>query len=216
LLKGNHLLELLLKYFPELTDHQQDQFAQLQHLYSDWNSKINVISRKDIDELYLRHVLHSLGIAKVQPFKEGCQILDVGTGGGFPGIPLAIMFPQCQFYLVDSIGKKLKVINAVSDAIGLTNVGTMHSRAEALDMRVDFIVSRAVTYMPTFVGWVKNKVSKKSNHDLKNGILYLKGGELKEELSLFPKAKTFQLSTYFSEPFFETKKVVHIPLKYKP
>lgn len=216
MLKGNQPLELILKYFPELTDHQRDQFAQLQHLYSDWNSKINVISRKDIDELYLRHVLHSLGIAKVQSFKDGSRILDVGTGGGFPGVPLAIMFPQCQFNLVDSIGKKLKVIDAVSEAINLTNVHTIHTRAEQLDMRFDFIVSRAVTAMPAFVSWVKNKVNKKSNHDLKNGILYLKGGDLKEELSLFPKSRIFELNTFFSEPFFETKKVVHIPLKYKP
>ena len=166
-------MDLILKYFPELTDVQIKQFEALKRLYQDWNSKINVISRKDIDELYLRHVLHSLGIAKVISFNEGSSILDVGTGGGFPGVPLAIMFPNCQFHLVDSINKKLKVINAVSEAIGLTNIKTTHSRVEAIDDTYDFIVSRAVTAMPEFTKLVKGKIDKIQKNDLKNGILYL-------------------------------------------
>jgi 16S rRNA (guanine527-N7)-methyltransferase len=208
-------MELVLKYFPNLTEEQIDRFEKLYNLYVEWNSKINVISRKDIDELYLRHVLHSLAIAKVIQFKDGTKIMDVGTGGGFPGVPLAIMFPNCSFHLVDSINKKLKVINAVSEALNLTNITTTHSRVEAINDHYDFIVSRAVTAMPAFVGWVKNKVLKKSRHDIKNGILYLKGGDLTEELKDFPKATLYKLSDYFMEDFFETKKVVHLPLKYK-
>ena len=177
---------------------------------------INVISRKDIDELYLRHVLHSLGIAKVLEFKKGTKIMDVGTGGGFPGIPLAILFPECHFHMVDSINKKLKVVNAVAESLELSNIKTSHKRAEDIDDTFDFIVSRAVTAMPSFVSWVKRKVTKKSNHELKNGILYLKGGDLTEELQSFSKATIFNLSDYFEENFFETKKVVHLPLKYKP
>lgn len=215
LLKILPLVELVLKYFPNLTEEQIEQFEKLYDLYLEWNSKINVISRKDIDELYLRHVLHSLAIAKVIQFKDGTKIMDVGTGGGFPGVPLAIMFPECSFHLVDSINKKLKVINAVSEALNLTNITTTHSRVEAIDDHYDFIVSRAVTAMPSFVDWVKNKVLKKSQHDLKNGILYLKGGDLTEELKDFPKATLYNLSDYFEEDFFETKKVVHLPLKYK-
>ncbi len=209
-------MELILKYFPNLTDNQIIQFEQLNELYQKWNAQINVISRKDIDELYLRHVLHSLGIAKVISFKNGTKILDVGTGGGFPGVPLAIMFPDCKFHLVDSIGKKLKVIHGVANELDLKNIKTTHSRVEAIDDNFDFIVSRAVTAMPTFVGWVKRKVTKKQEHDLKNGILYLKGGDLTEELKEFPKAKEYNLHTFFEEDFFETKKVVHLPLKYKP
>jgi len=208
-------MELIQKYFPELSDIQKHQFSQLFELYSDWNSKINVVSRKDIDELYLRHVLHSLGIAKVIRFKAGTKILDVGTGGGFPGIPLAILYPECHFYLVDSINKKLKVVDAIAESLGLTNVKTSHKRAEDINDTFDFIVSRAVTAMPSFVGWVKNKVNKKSKHELKNGILYLKGGDLIEELKDFPKATLYKLSDYFEEEFFDTKKVVHLPLKYK-
>jgi 16S rRNA (guanine527-N7)-methyltransferase len=208
-------MELVLKYFPNLTEEQIDRFEKLYNLYVEWNSKINVISRKDIDELYLRHVLHSLAIAKVIQFKDGTKIMDVGTGGGFPGVPLAIMFPNCSFHLVDSINKKLKVINAVSEALNLTNITTTHSRVEAINDHYDFIVSRAVTAMPAFVGWVKNKVLKKSRHDIKNGILYLKGGDLTEELRYFPKATLYNLSDFFDENFFETKKVVHLPLKYK-
>jgi 16S rRNA (guanine527-N7)-methyltransferase len=209
-------MELILKYFPNLSEVQQEQFSKLYDLYSDWNSKINVVSRKDIDELYLRHVLHSLGIAKVIQFKDGTSIMDVGTGGGFPGIPLAILYPECKFHLVDSINKKLKVVDAVAEELGLTNVKTSHKRAEEINETFDFIVSRAVTAMPSFVGWVKNKVSKKSKNDLKNGILYLKGGDLTEELQNYPKATLYNLTYYFEEDFFDTKKVVHLPLKYKP
>ena len=209
-------MDLILKYFPHLSDIQQEQFKRLFDLYVDWNAKINVISRKDIEELYLRHVLHSLGIAKVVEFKDQSSILDVGTGGGFPGIPLAILFPECQFHLVDSINKKLKVVRGVAEALELKNIKTSHSRVEAINERYDFIVSRAVTAMPTFVTWVKQKVAKKSVHDLKNGILYLKGGDLTEELSNFPKATLYNLNDYFEDDFFETKKVVHLPLKYKP
>ena len=208
-------MTLIQSYFPDLTDTQVSQFAQLEELYKDWNSKINVISRKDIDELYLRHVLHSLGIAKVVSFEPKSKIMDVGTGGGFPGIPLAILFPESQFHLVDSIGKKLKVVNGVADSLGLKNVKTSHGRAEDIKGEFDFIVSRAVTAMPTFVGWVKGKISKKQNHQLKNGILYLKGGDLSEELKVFRTTTIYELSNYFSEDFFETKKVVHLPIKYK-
>ncbi|TJY36474.1 16S rRNA (guanine(527)-N(7))-methyltransferase RsmG [Pontimicrobium aquaticum] len=208
-------MKLIQKYFPQLSDVQKEKFSQLFELYSNWNSKINVISRKDIDELYLRHVLHSLGIAKVIDFKDGTTILDVGTGGGFPGIPLAILYPNCDFHLVDSINKKLKVVNGVAESLGLTNVRTSHKRAEDINETFDFIVSRAVTAMPNFVNWVKNKVNKKSRHELKNGILYLKGGDLTEELQDFPKATQYNLSDYFNEEFFDTKKVVYLPIKYK-
>ena len=208
-------MELILKYFPDLTENQIQQFEALEELYKDWNSKINVISRKDIDELYLKHVLHSLGIAKVMNFTDGSSILDVGTGGGFPGVPLAILYPQCQFHLVDSINKKLKVINAVCEAIELTNVKTTHSRVEAIDETFDFIVSRAVTTMPEFTTWVKGKIARTQKNELKNGILYLKGGDLTEELKQYKTVKAFLLSDYFEEPFFETKKVIHLPLKYK-
>ncbi|MEZ4840932.1 MAG: 16S rRNA (guanine(527)-N(7))-methyltransferase RsmG [Flavobacteriaceae bacterium] len=209
-------METVLTYFPELTEAQKRQFAELKNLYSYWNTQINVISRKDIDELYIRHVLHSLGIAKVQPFKPNTHILDVGTGGGFPGIPLAILFPDTQFYLVDSIGKKIKVVQEVASTLKLQNVKAEHIRAEKVKGEFDFIVSRAVTNMDDFVKWVKNKVAKKQQHELPNGILYLKGGDLTEELANFPKATLYDLSDYFTEDFFETKKVVHIPLKYKP
>jgi len=202
-------------YFNGLTDVQLHQFKQLDALYTTWNTQINVISRKDIDELYIRHVLHSLGIAKIQSFKPGAHILDVGTGGGFPGIPLAILFPETQFYLVDSIGKKIKVVQEVASALGLKNVKAEHIRAEKVKGEFDFIVSRAVTNMADFVKWTRKKVTKKQNHELKNGILYLKGGDLTEELAAFPKATIYSLLDYFNEDFFETKKVVHLPLKYK-
>ena len=208
-------MELIKKYFSNLTETQLEQFSKLQELYQDWNLKINVVSRKDIDELYLRHVLHSLGIAKVMEFQPGANVMDVGTGGGFPGIPLAILFPETQFHLVDSIGKKIKVVNEVAEGLGLQNVKTTHGRVEEVDDTYDFIVSRAVAQMETFHRWVKNKVHKKQNHALKNGILYLKGGDLTEELANFPKATIYDLPDFFEEDFFETKKVVHLPMKFK-
>jgi 16S rRNA (guanine527-N7)-methyltransferase len=208
-------MELILKYFTNLTDDQIAKFKKLQSLYQDWNLKINVVSRKDIDELYLRHVLHSLGIAKVVPFKDGTKILDVGTGGGFPGIPLAILFPECSFHLVDSIAKKIKVVDEVVEGLGLSNVKTTHGRVEDLSGTYHFIVSRAVAVMPTFVHWVKGKIAKQQNHEFKNGILYLKGGDLSEELQEYKTATIYNLSDYYTEDFFETKKVVHLPIKYK-
>lgn len=209
-------MEHITTYFNDLNDNQLRQFKQLAALYNQWNAQINVISRKDIDELYLRHVLHSLGIAKVQAFKPKSKILDVGTGGGFPGIPLAILFPDSDFYLVDSIGKKIKVVQEVANALGLKNVKAEHNRAEKVKGEFDFIISRAVTNMDDFVKWTRKKVAKKQNHEIKNGVLYLKGGDLTEELSNFPKATIYNLSDYFTENFFDTKKVVHLPLKYKP
>jgi 16S rRNA (guanine527-N7)-methyltransferase len=206
---------LIQKYFPNLSEIQLKQFEALQELYEEWNSQINVISRKDIEALYLRHVLHSLSIAKLIQFNSGAQILDIGTGGGFPGIPLAILFPDVKFHLVDSINKKLKVVNGVAQSLGLDNVKTTHARAESIKGYYDFIISRAVTNMPDFVGWVKNRVAKKNTHSIKNGILYLKGGDLTEELKLYTKTTLYDLSTYFEEDFFETKKIVHLPLKYK-
>ncbi len=208
-------MEQILHYFPDLTDVQKEQFAQLEGLYQDWNAKINVISRKDIDELYVKHVLHSLAIAKVQPFEPGAAVLDVGTGGGFPGIPLAILFPETRFYLIDVIGKKIKVVQAVAEALGLKNVKAEQIRAELVKGDFDFIVSRAVTNMPDFVSWIKDKIRKQNKHTLKNGILYLKGGDLSEELQDFPKAVEYPIPDFFSEDFFETKKVVYLPLKFK-
>lgn len=206
---------LIDKYFTDLDEIQILQFKKLNELYQDWNLKINVVSRKDIDEIYLRHVLHSLGIAKIQKFNPGASILDVGTGGGFPGIPLAILFPETQFHLVDSIGKKIKVVEEVSEGLGLKNVKITNDRVENVDGQYDFIVSRAVAQMETFVHWVKGKIAKKSEHELKNGILYLKGGDLSEELKLYTTAKIYDLKDYFEEDFFDTKKVVHLPLKFK-
>lgn len=208
-------MELILKYFPQLTEIQIQHFRALQQLYKDWNLKINVVSRKDIDELYLRHVLHSLAIAKVIEFRPGARILDVGTGGGFPGIPLAILFPETNFHLVDSIGKKIKVVDEVVEGLQLTNVKTTNARVEEIKGNYDFIVSRAVAAMPTFVHWVKGKIAKKSNHELKNGILYLKGGDLSEELEQYKTAVIYPLKDYFEEEFYETKKVVYLPMKYK-
>jgi 16S rRNA (guanine527-N7)-methyltransferase len=208
-------METILSQFPNLTEIQILQFRKLQELYEDWNAKINVISRKDIDELYTRHVLHSLGIAKIIEFRPGSKIMDVGTGGGFPGIPLAILHPEVDFYLIDVIAKKIKVVNEVASALGLKNVKAEQKRAELVKQEFDFIVSRAVTNMPDFVNWVDDKVSKKQNHELANGILYLKGGDLTEELKDFPKATEYNLSDFFADEFFETKKVVHLPLKYK-
>lgn len=208
-------MELILKYFPNLTEIQKQQFEQLQELYEDWNLKINVVSRKDIEELYLRHVLHSLGIAKIQAFLPGSQILDVGTGGGFPGIPLAILFPEVQFHLVDSIGKKIKVVEEVVAGLQLQNVKTTNARVETVLGKYDFIVSRAVAQMETFVHWINGKIAKKNLHERRNGILYLKGGDLTEELKNYTTATVFPLSDYFEEDFFETKSVVHLPLKFK-
>ncbi len=207
-------VRLIQKYF-DLTPQQMHQFEQLYPLYKDWNSKINVISRKNIDELYTNHILHSLGIAKVINFLPHVDILDVGTGGGFPGIPLAILFPETNFHLVDSIGKKLKVVDAIADKLQLKNVKTTHNRVENISGQYDFIVSRAVTKMPDFVKWVKEKIKKESKHQLKNGILYLKGGDLSEEMASYKNAKIYDLKNYFDEPFFDTKKLVHLPMKYK-
>ena len=208
-------MDLISQNFPELSGIQLNQFSKIEELYKEWNAQINVISRKDIDDLYLKHVLHSLGIAKVQPFLPLSKVLDVGTGGGFPGIPLAIMFPETKFVLVDSIGKKIKVVKAVTESLGLQNVTAIHGRAEKVEGEYDFIISRAVTQMDDFVKWVRKKVRRKNNHKLKNGILYLKGGDLKQELQNFPSAKLYNLTDYFDDPFFETKKVVHIPIKYR-
>jgi 16S rRNA (guanine527-N7)-methyltransferase len=208
-------MDIIHKYFKNLTATQIEQFTKLQDLYQDWNLKINVVSRKDIDELYLRHVLHSLAIAKVVQFKPGSKVLDVGTGGGFPGIPLAILFPETQFHLVDSIGKKIKVVNEVTEGLGLTNVKTTNGRVEEVKDTYDFIVSRAVAHMETFVRWTRGRITKKQNHDLKNGILYLKGGDLSEELKLYTSATIYDLTDYFEEDFYETKKIVHLGMKFK-
>jgi 16S rRNA (guanine527-N7)-methyltransferase len=208
-------MDEILKQFPDLSENQTLQFQKLQALYEDWNAKINVISRKDIDELYTRHVLHSLGIAKIVEFRPGSKIMDVGTGGGFPGIPLAILYPEVDFYLIDVIAKKIKVVNEVAAGLGLKNVKAEQKRAELVKQEFDFIVSRAVTNMPDFVSWVDGKITKKQNHELANGILYLKGGDLTEELAAFPKATEYNLSDFFTDEFFETKKVVHLSLKYK-
>ena len=208
-------MEFILKYFPDLTDVQINQFQQLEALYQDWNSKINVISRKDIDELYVKHVLHSLAIAKIQKFEPGTYVLDVGTGGGFPGIPLAILFPETRFYLIDVILKKINVVKAVAEALELKNVKAEQMRAENVKGDFDFIVSRAVTNMPDFVSWIKDKIKKQQKHELKNGILYLKGGDLTEELAAFPNANEYNIAEFFEGEFFETKKVVHLPLKFK-
>ena len=205
-------MDKLLQIFPNLTAEQLKQFELLQGLYSEWNAKINLISRKDMDSFFERHVLHSLGIACVMKFKESAKVLDVGTGGGFPGIPLAILFPETDFYLIDSIGKKIKVVKEISNELGLKNVTSSHMRAEDFTTKVDFVDSRAVTKMETFVPWIKKNIRSTHKHDFKNGILYLKGGDLSEELASFTRAKEFSLQTYFSAPFFETKKVVYLPL----
>ena len=207
-------MDQIIKYFPNLSTLQKQQFELLQQLYADWNSKINVISRKDIDELYTRHVLHSLAIAKIQAFEPGTYVLDVGTGGGFPGIPLAILFPETRFYLIDVILKKIYVVKAISESLGLKNVKADQLRAENVKGDFDFIVSRAVTNMTDFAEWIKYKIKKTNKHELSNGILYLKGGDLSEELKNFPKATEYNISDFFEDEFFETKKVVHVPLKF--
>ncbi len=200
---------LILKYFPEITDEQKQQFEKLEQLYTEWNEKINVISRKDMDGLYEKHILHSLGIAKVMPFADGTKVLDVGTGGGFPGIPLAILFPEVSFTLIDSIGKKIKVVEAVSEGLGLKNVTAVHGRAEKLKEKFHFVVSRAVTQMPEFLRWLKGKFEKEQFNEKHNGVLYLKGGDLAEELAGL-RCEIFQLKNYFEEEFFDTKKVVYL------
>ena len=202
-------VSLILKYFPEITDEQKQQFEKLEQLYTEWNEKINVISRKDMDGLYEKHILHSLGIAKVMPFADGTKVLDVGTGGGFPGIPLAILFPEVSFTLIDSIGKKIKVVEAVSEGLGLKNVTAVHGRAEKLKEKFHFVVSRAVTQMPEFLRWLKGKFEKEHFNEKHNGVLYLKGGDLAEELAGL-RCEIFQLKNYFEEEFFDTKKVVYL------
>ena len=203
----------LIKYFPDLSPKQIELFEKLQPLYAEWNAQINVISRKDFSEFYERHVLHSLAIAKLIRFTPGTKVLDVGTGGGFPGIPLAILFPKVQFHLVDSIGKKIKVVNEVTDSLRLMNVTTEQIRAEQLKDKYDFVVSRAVTQLPEFVNWIRKNISKKQKNALPNGILYLKGGDLTDEIKLFKRNIFVQdLSEYFDEEFFETKKILHLPL----
>ncbi len=207
-------VELIYKYFPQLTERQKEQFAALLPLYQDWNAKINVISRKDMDNFYEHHVLHSLAIAKVQPFKTMAEVLDVGTGGGFPGIPLAIMFPDAKFYLVDSIGKKIKVVQDVAQQLQLQNVRADQIRAEQVQGDFDFIVSRAVTDLSQFSQWVRGKVSDIQYHHLRNGILYLKGGDLDAELAPFKKkVRTWDISDFFAEEYFQTKKVIHLPIR---
>ena len=202
-------VSLILKYFPEITDEQKQQFEKLEKLYTEWNEKINVISRKDMDGLYEKHILHSLGIAKVMPFADGTKVLDIGTGGGFPGIPLAILFPEVSFTLIDSIGKKIKVVEAVSEGLGLKNVTAVHGRAEKLKEKFHFVVSRAVTQMPEFLRWLKGKFEKEQFNEKHNGVLYLKGGDLAEELAGL-RGEIFQLKNYFEEEFFDTKKVVYL------
>jgi 16S rRNA (guanine527-N7)-methyltransferase len=202
-------MEIIHKYFPDLTEKQIKQFADLQPVYEHWNAQINVISRKNMDTIYTNHILHSLAIAKVIQFEKGTKILDIGTGGGFPGIPLAILFPEADFLLVDSIGKKIKVVNEVSNAIGLTNVRTLHERAENIKENFDFVVSRAVTNMTDFKKWVKGKFNSTHNNTLNNGILYLKGGDLSEELRGMSHTK-HEIADLFEEEFFETKKVIYI------
>ncbi len=205
------MIDSILKYFPDLTELQIERFSRLEELYTLWNNQINVISRKDTENFYERHVLHSLGIAKIMNFKDGSDILDIGTGGGFPGIPLAILFPNCQFTLVDSIGKKIKVVNEVAIALDLKNVQGIHARAENINKKFDFIVSRAVTAMPAFLTWVDKKFKKENINELPNGILYLKGGDLIEEMSTVKKHYRFHdLNKIFDEEFFATKKVVYV------
>ncbi|MBD8487906.1 16S rRNA (guanine(527)-N(7))-methyltransferase RsmG [Echinicola sp. CAU 1574] len=212
----NQELDLILKYFPDISDKQKEQFSALGELYRDWNQKINVISRKDMDAFYTHHVLHSLGIAKVMKFEPGTWVLDIGTGGGFPGIPLAIMFPETNFHLVDSIGKKITVVKDVAKTLKLSNVEGQQVRAESLLRKYDFVVSRAVTRMINFYPWVKGKFKKEDFNEFQNGILYLKGGEVDEEMEeLDISYVTYHLEDYFKEEFFETKKVVYVPFEGK-
>ncbi len=205
--------EIIFKYFPDLTEKQKEQFDKLDELYRFWNAQINVVSRKDIDMLYVHHVLHSLAIAKVIRFRPDENVMDVGTGGGFPGIPLAILFPETRFHLVDSIGKKIKVVSEVSKALGLTNLRASHARAEQIDERFDFIVSRAVTQLKEFYPWVRGKFNPDSKNELTNGVLYLKGGDLAQEFreSGLKSIQQFRISEYFEEEFFDTKYVIYFP-----
>ena len=203
-------MEIIRKYFPELSVEQYSKLEQLGPLYTYWNSRINVISRKDIDQLYERHVLHALAISKIIQFKPGTRILDVGTGGGFPGIPLAILFPECSFLLNDSIQKKIKVVDAVKEAIQLDNVESYHGRVQEVKESFHFVVSRAVTAMPRFVAWVKGRIDKDNFNDLPNGILYLKGGDLTDELKTFNDVQLYEIKDFFDEPFFDTKRVVYL------
>ncbi len=203
-------MELILKYFPDLTPRQREQFAALYEVYGEWNAKINVVSRKDFDQLYLRHVLHSLAIAKVCRFDAGARVLDVGCGGGFPSVPLAILFPEVRFVAVDSIGKKITVVRGVAEALGIENLEPRNCRVEQVPERFDYVVSRAVTDMSTFVGWVWGRLERGQRGSLANGIIYLKGGDLAEELALTGKRwNVYQISDYFEEEFFETKRIVH-------
>jgi 16S rRNA (guanine527-N7)-methyltransferase len=208
------MIDTIIKYFPELSKTQTSQFERMAPLYEEWNSKINVVSRKDIHEIYTRHILHSLAIAKTITFKSGTKILDVGTGGGFPGMPLATLFPEVDFHLVDSVGKKIKVVNEISSSLGLQNIQATHTRAEDVNEKYDFVVSRAVTRLKPFYAWVKNKFNKVSNNEIKNGILYLKGGDLQDELKEAKlRYKISDISEYFEEEFFQTKKVVYVPMQ---
>ncbi|MFY0685537.1 MAG: 16S rRNA (guanine(527)-N(7))-methyltransferase RsmG [Cyclobacteriaceae bacterium] len=205
-------MEVINQYFPDLSAKQKEQFTLLGQLYLEWNEKINVISRKDINELYVRHVLHSLSICKIVQFVDGASILDVGTGGGFPGIPLAIMFPQAQFHLVDSIGKKIKVVNEVANALKLENVKGEHARAEKVKDQFDFVLTRAVARARVIWNWSQQKVSNNQQHDIDNGIIALKGGDMSEELKELKRPyQLTPISRFFAEPFFETKQIVYIP-----
>jgi len=212
-MNSNSPAYLIFKYFPALSEQQMEQITALDELYQEWNSKINVISRKDISLLYEHHVLHSLSIAKLINFKPTTTLLDVGTGGGFPGIPLAILFPECEFYLIDAIGKKIKVVQAISSALGLKNIRSEQKRADEVKESFDFILSRAVSDFRVFYPWVKNKIKKQSFNDLPNGIFYLKGGELSEELKSFEKRmQLYPIKFLFEEEFFETKKIIYLPV----
>ena len=204
-------MEIILKYFPELSENQKNLFKQLFPLYSEWNARINVISRKDIDHLYERHILHSLGIAKIIQFKNNTRVIDIGTGGGFPGIPLAILFPETHFHLVDSIGKKIKVVEAITESLGLKNVTFEQNRAENLKGKYDFVISRAVTTLPEFLRWISKLISKDNFNDLQNGVLYLKGGDLAKELEpIKAKYKIHDINNLYKEEFFNTKKLIHL------
>lgn len=204
------MTDILLKYFPEITQRQKQQFDELGPLYAEWNSKINVISRKDMDNFYIHHVLHSLAIAKIISFVPNTKILDVGTGGGFPGLPLAIMFPECSFTLVDSIGKKLKVVDDVADKIGVNNILTIHDRVENVPGEYDFVVSRAVTRLNEMWAWVHDKFSKESNNKLVNGMLYLKGGDISAETPNSVSLQRWELSDIFAEPYFAEKSLIYL------